>query len=253
MCSACARLGFKEPTPIQSEAIPEVLRGRDVIGLAQTGSGKTAAFALPILQQLWNNPSGLFALVLAPTRELAFQISEQTEALGSEIGVKCAVIVGGMDMMGQAVALSKRPHIVVATPGRLLDHLSGTKGFSLSSIKYFVMDEADKLLDMDFGPSIDKLLKILPRRHTSLFSATMTSKLEKLQRASLNNPVRVAMSSKYSTVDTLLQSYIFFPFKFKEIYLVYLVNELAGQSMIIFTRTCNDHSAPCVPTTTSQL
>ncbi|ORY83673.1 ATP-dependent rRNA helicase rrp3 [Protomyces lactucae-debilis] len=241
LCEATAKVGYKQPTPIQAEAIPHALAGKDIIGLAQTGSGKTAAFAIPIIQALWEKPSPLFACVMAPTRELAYQISEQFEALGGSLGLKSVVIVGGMDMVSQAVALAKKPHILVCTPGRLQDHLENTKGFSLRTMKYLVLDEADRLLDMDFGPIIDKILKIIPReRHTYLFSATMTSKVEKLQRASLSNPVRVAVSTKYSTVDTLLQSYLFIPFKFKDAYLVYLVNELAGQSTIIFARTCND-------------
>ncbi|CAB90153.1 ATP-dependent rRNA helicase rrp3 [Schizosaccharomyces pombe] len=241
LCEACEKLGFKTPTPIQQEAIPVVLNKRDVIGLAQTGSGKTAAFALPVIQELWNNPSPFFAVVLAPTRELAYQISEQFEAIGGSIGVRSVVIVGGMDMVTQAVALSKKPHVLVCTPGRLMDHLENTKGFSLKNLKYLIMDEADRLLDMDFGPIIDKILKIIPHeRRTLLFSATMTSKVEKLQRASLHQPVRVAVSSKFSTVDTLIQRYLFFPFKHKDTYLVYLVNELAGNSIIIFARTVND-------------
>lgn len=213
-----------------------------MIGLAETGSGKTAAFALPILQALLDKPQPLFGLVLAPTRELAYQISQAFEALGSLISVRCAVIVGGMDMVPQAIALGKKPHIIVATPGRLLDHLENTKGFSLRSLKYLVMDEADRLLDLDFGPILDKILKVLPReRRTYLFSATMSSKVESLQRASLKDPLRVSISSnKYQTVSTLLQSYVFIPHQHKDTYLVYLINEFAGQSAIVFTRTVNE-------------
>ena len=242
LVEACSALGYKAPTPIQVEAIPLALEGRDVIGLAETGSGKTAAFALPILQALMDKPQPYFGLVLAPTRELAYQTSQAFEALGSLIGVRSAVIVGGMDMMAQAIALGKRPHIIVATPGRLIDHLENTKGFSLRTLRYLVMDEADRLLDLDFGPSLDKILKVLPKeRHTSLFSATMSSKVESLQRASLTNPARVSVSaSKYQTVATLLQSYLFIPHKHKDIYLVYLLNEFAGQSAIVFTRTVNE-------------
>ncbi|MCJ1462210.1 ribosomal RNA processing protein [Pseudocyphellaria aurata] len=242
LCNACTALGYKSPTPIQSEAIPIALQGRDIIGLAETGSGKTAAFALPVLQALMSKPQAFFGLVIAPTRELAYQISQAFEALGSLISVRCAVIVGGMDMIPQAIALGKKPHIVVATPGRLLDHLENTKGFSLRGLKYLVMDEADRLLDLDFGPILDKILKVLPReRHTYLFSATMTSKLESLQRASLSNPLRISISTtEYQTVSTLIQSYLFFPHKDKDLYLVYLLNELAGQSAIVFTRTVNE-------------
>jgi len=138
LLEALDSLNFKVPTEIQVEALPHALEGRDIIGVAATGSGKTAAFALPILQKLWEEPKGLFACVLAPTRELAYQISQQFESLGSAMGVRCAVIVGGMDMPTQAIALAKRPHIVVATPGRLMDHLEKTKGFNMRNIKFLV-------------------------------------------------------------------------------------------------------------------
>jgi len=185
------------------------------------------------------NPQPLFACIMSPTRELAYQISEQIEAIGSEIGVKCAVIVGGMDMVSQSIALARKPHIIVCSPGRLVDHLENTKGFNLKALKYLVLDEADRLLDFDFGVEIEKVLKVIPQdRRTFLFSATMTTKVEKLQRASLSNPVRIEVATKYSTVDTLLQYYLFFPFKHKECYLTFLLNEMAGQSCIVFTLTC---------------
>uniref|UniRef100_A0A4W3IG36 Probable ATP-dependent RNA helicase DDX47 n=2 Tax=Callorhinchus milii TaxID=7868 RepID=A0A4W3IG36_CALMI len=241
LCEACEQLGWKEPTKIQKEALPVGLEGRDIIGLAETGSGKTGAFAIPILQALLENPQRLFALVLTPTRELAFQISEQFEALGSSIGVKSAVIVGGIDMMSQSLALAKKPHIVIATPGRLIDHLENTKGFNLRAIKYLVMDEADRILNMDFETEVDKILKVIPRdRKTYLFSATMTKKVQKLQRVALKDPVKCAVSTKYQTVEKLQQYYVFIPSKFKDCYLVYILNELAGNSFIIFCSTCNN-------------
>lgn len=138
LLEALDQMKFKTPTDIQAEALPHALQGRDIIGVASTGSGKTAAFALPILQKLWEEPRGLFACVISPTRELAYQISQQFEALGSTMGVRCVVIVGGMDIMSQKVALAKKPHIVVATPGRLNDHLENTKGFSLRTLKFLV-------------------------------------------------------------------------------------------------------------------
>lgn len=142
LLDAVEQLGYKTPTDIQAEALPHALEGRDIIGVASTGSGKTAAFALPIIQALWNDPKGLFACVIAPTRELAYQISQQFEALGSGIGVRCAVIIGGMDVVSQSIALAKKPHIVVATPGRLNYHLENTKGFSLRGLKFFVRVQA---------------------------------------------------------------------------------------------------------------
>ncbi|TFK54962.1 DEAD-domain-containing protein [Heliocybe sulcata] len=238
LLEALDQLKFTTPTDIQAEALPHALEGRDIIGVASTGSGKTAAFALPILQKLWEEPKGLSACVLAPTRELAYQISQQFESLGSAMGVRCAVVIGGTDMVSQAVALAKKPHVIVATPGRLVDHLENTKGFSLRGLRFLILDEADRLLDMDFGPAIDKILKLIPKERTTyLYSATMTTKVAKLQRASLSNPVRVEVSAKYSTVSTLLQYYLFVPLSQKDVHLIYLVNSLAQNSIMIFTGT----------------
>ncbi|XP_011859512.1 PREDICTED: probable ATP-dependent RNA helicase DDX47 [Vollenhovia emeryi] len=241
LCKTCLDLKWAAPTKIQKEAIPFTLEGKDVIGLAETGSGKTAAFALPILQALLENPQRYFALVLTPTRELAFQISEQFDALGSSMGVKTAVLVGGMDMHAQGMVLEKKPHIIIATPGRLVDHLENTKGFNLRQLKFLVMDEADRILNVDFEAEVDKILRVIPReRRTLLFSATMTKTVQKLQRASLRNPVKVEASTKYQTVEKLQQYYKFIPVKFKDVYLVHILNELAGNSFMVFCGTCNN-------------
>jgi len=238
LCQACERMGWKEPTAIQIEAIPVALKDRDVIGLAETGSGKTAAFGLPVLQALIAHPQRLFALVITPTRELAFQIKEQFEALGKAVGVSCCVIIGGLDMTTQALELAKRPHIIVATPGRLVDHLEKTKGFNLKALKYLVMDEADRILNMDFEEEVDKILKVLPKeRRTMLFSATMTSKVNKLQRAHLRDATRVEVSTKYQTVSKLQQHMLFIPCKHKHMYLTYILNEIGNQTVIIFCAT----------------
>lgn len=239
LCEVCTSLNWLKPTKIQREALPVALEGKDIIGLAETGSGKTAAFILPILNSLLQNPRRLFALVITPTRELAIQIQEQVAALGSGFQIKSAVLVGGMDMMTQAVALAKKPHIVIATPGRLIDHLEKTKGFNLAALKYLILDEADRILNMDFEKEVDKILEQVPRdRRTYLFSATMTKKVAKLQRASLQDPVRIEVSSKFQTVDHLKQYYIFIPAKYKDVYLVHILNELSGNSFIVFCNTC---------------
>merc|ERR1712062_556962 len=242
LCEAASEvMGWKMPSKIQTEAIPIALGDQDVIGLAETGSGKTGAFALPILHELFRNPQKLYGLVLTPTRELAFQIQEQFKKLGKSINLQCTALVGGMDMMEQSMTLGKRPHIIVATPGRLVDHLENTKGFNLKQLKYLVLDEADRILNLDFEKEVDKILSCFPKqgRRNMLFSATMTKKVAKLQRASLNNPVKVEVSSKYQTVDKLKQYYLFIPEKHKELYLVHLINEMAGNSFIVFSSTCN--------------
>lgn len=146
-----------------------------------------------------------------------------------------------MDMVAQALQLAKKPHILIGTPGRLLDHLENTKGFNLKAIKYLVMDEADRILNMDFEVEMDKILKVIPReRRTFLFSATMTKKVKKLQRASLQEPVKVEVSNKFQTVEQLQQYYIFIPVKYKDVYLVHILNELSGNSFMIFCSTCNN-------------
>ncbi|CEP64552.1 RNA-dependent ATPase RRP3 LALA0_S12e01530g [Lachancea lanzarotensis] len=239
LLEACATLNYSKPTPIQAASIPPALEGKDIIGLAQTGSGKTAAFAIPILNQLWHDQQPYYACVMAPTRELAAQIKETFDSLGGAMGVRTTCIVGGMSMIDQARDLMRRPHIIIATPGRLMDHLENTKGFSLRKLRFLVMDEADRLLDMEFGPVLDRILKVIPThgRTTYLFSATMTSKIDKLQRASLTNPVKCAVSTKYETVETLIQALMVVPGGLKNTFLIYLLNEFLGKTVIVFTRT----------------
>ncbi|KAL7672438.1 hypothetical protein ACOME3_007322 [Neoechinorhynchus agilis] len=241
LCEACTELGWSTPTHIQVKTIPPALEGRDIIGLAETGSGKSGAFILPILQDILQCRRKLFALILTPTRELAFQISEQFNALGISIGLVVAVIVGGVDMTTQSISLAKRPHVVVATPGRMADHLQHTKGFNLKSIKYLVLDEADRILNMDFEKEVDLILQNVPTdRRTFLFSATMTKKVQKLERASVKNPVRLEVSSRYQTVQSLVQYMCLVPNIFKETYLVFLLNEHSAASTIVFTATCQN-------------
>ena len=179
LLSSISSLKWEYATNIQSQSIPPALLGRDIIGLAETGSGKTGAFVIPILNHLLEKPQkNVFAMILAPTRELAFQIHEVVVALGRGMGANSVCIVGGVDMSSQAIALARSPHVVVATPGRLLDHLENTKGFNLRQLKYLVLDEADRMLSMDFEKEINEILDVIPDcekgRRTMLFSATMT-------------------------------------------------------------------------------
>ncbi|XP_063933470.1 probable ATP-dependent RNA helicase DDX47 [Zophobas morio] len=239
LCETCELLNWHKPFSIQAQAIPVALQGKDIIGLAETGSGKTGSFALPVLHFLLEKPQVCFCLVLTPTRELAFQIAEQFNALGSSIGVKTAVIVGGVNMVEQAITLAKGPHVVVATPGRLVDHLENTKGFTLKKLKFLVLDEADRMLTLDFGEDLNKIISVIPKeRRTFLYSATMTEKVAKLQKASLKNPVKIQVSTKYQTVAKLIQNYMFMPAKRKDVYLTWLINESSGNSIMVFVSTC---------------
>ena len=239
-------VNYRLPTKIQRESLKYSLAGRDIIGLAETGSGKTLAFILPIIQQILelnvpDSKGGPHALILCPTRELCIQIREHIEAIGRPLGVSSCVIIGNVSLLDQAVALvNRRPHVVVATPGRLLHHLENTKGFDIKRLRCLVLDEADKLLSMNFEDSLDRILNAVPKgRKTYLFSATMTNKVNKLQRASLKNPVKVEVSSrKHQTVQTLTQEYLFLPFKYREAHLVQTVNQHLGKSCIVFVTTC---------------
>mmetsp|Transcript_63955 Transcript_63955/g.71471 ORF Transcript_63955/g.71471 Transcript_63955/m.71471 type:complete len:565 (-) Transcript_63955:104-1798(-) len=243
LVEACDNLGWKSATRIQEKVLRDALDGRDIIGLAETGSGKTGAFCIPVLQALLKNPirGAVFGVVLAPTRELAFQIHTVVEGLGTTMGATSLCIVGGVPVTQQSIALGRNPHIIVATPGRLLDHLTNTKGFNLNNLQYLVLDEADRMLSLDFEQELNELLQVIPeKRKTLLFSATMTSKVQKLQRACLKDPVKVEVSTKFQTPKKLLQSYLFIPAKYKDCYLTYLINEYAGQSMLVFGATCNN-------------
>ncbi|KAF4358434.1 hypothetical protein F8388_018298 [Cannabis sativa] len=190
LAESCDELGWKNPSTIQAEAIPHTLDGKDLTGLAQTGSGKNGAFVLPILQALLENPQSFFACVLCPTRELTFQIFDQFEAIGSEIGVKCVLLLGGGSFRQDSINLAKQPHIIVGTPGRLMDHLN-RKSFPFRMLKFLVLDEADRLMSEGYEETLYEILKVIPCDRTYLFSATMTKKMKKLRRARLRSPVKV--------------------------------------------------------------
>ncbi|KAN0008576.1 hypothetical protein ACTFIU_009300 [Dictyostelium citrinum] len=237
----CKQLGFKAPSNIQANTIPEILKGRDIIASAKTGSGKTASFAIPILNQLSEDPYGVFAVVLTPTRELAVQIGEQFNAIGAPMNVNCSVVIGGIDNVTQALILDKRPHIIVATPGRLASHLNNGLKIALKYCKFLVLDEADRLLGEDFELEIASILEHLPpaeKRQTLLFSATMTKNLTKLESIALNKPFIFEDNSKYDTVDTLKQEYIYMPAQAKDCYLVYILKKHEGSSAIVFVNNC---------------
>ncbi|CAI9718823.1 probable ATP-dependent RNA helicase DDX49 [Octopus vulgaris] len=185
----CQVVGISRPTPIQINCIPEILKGRDCLASAKTGSGKTAAFALPILQLLSEDPYGIFALIVTPTRELAYQIGEQFEVFGKPINVRVTVITGGINMIDQGLKLTDLPHIVVTTPGRLADHLESCDTFNFNQLRFLVMDEADRLLEDNFGEQLETIFNVLPeKRQTLLFSATFTESLSGVIELSKKKP-----------------------------------------------------------------
>ncbi|KAK2508237.1 hypothetical protein MC885_018110, partial [Smutsia gigantea] len=228
--------------------------GRDCLGCAKTGSGKTAAFVLPILQKLSEDPYGIFCLVLTPTRELAYQIAEQFRVLGKPLGLKDCIIVGGMDMVTQALELSRKPHVVIATPGRLADHLRSSSTFSIKKIHFLVMDEADRLLEQgctDFTVDLEAILAAVPaRRQTLLFSATLTDTLQELQGLAANQPFFWEAQAPVRTVEQLDQRYLLVPEKVKDAYLVHLIQNFQDEhedwSIIIFTNTCKTCQILCM-------
>ncbi len=229
--------GLSTPTPIQAQAIPPALAGRDVIGCAQTGTGKTAAFVIPLIERLALLPKGEpQALILAPTRELALQILTTIDKLGRGLGISATVIVGGADMQAQVRGLRQRPDILVATPGRLLDHMwNGT--VNLAPIKILVLDEADRMLDMGFAPQINQIFDALPEeRQTLLFSATLPADLTRLVQASVQNPVKVMVTPSATTADGVTQALHYTTHHDKGALLLSLLKD-ERETALIFTRT----------------
>ncbi|MGB4587619.1 MAG: DEAD/DEAH box helicase [Clostridiaceae bacterium] len=235
--------GYKEATPIQEKAIPSLLEGRDLLGCAQTGTGKTAAFAIPILQGLateQRNTKGnrpIKALVLAPTRELAIQISESFKTYGKHLGLKTMVIFGGVSQNPQTNELARGVDILVATPGRLLD-LIGQRFIKLADINYFVLDEADMMLDMGMIHDVRKIITYLPSsRQTMFFSATMPAEISRLADSILSNPVKVEITPVSSTVDTIKQNVYYVNKSNKINLLIHLLKTETIESALVFSRT----------------
>lgn len=233
--------GYTTPTPVQQQSIPPLLEGRDVLGVAQTGTGKTAAFALPVLQIMnRKKPQGkrfIRALILSPTRELAAQIDERFAAYSEHMDLRHRVIFGGVNQNPQVRALQKGLDILVATPGRLLD-LIGQGHIDITRVEFFVLDEADRMLDMGFIRDIEKVIKLLPKqRQNLLFSATMPKSIAKLAGTFLNNAVMVDVSPKEMTVDRIEQKIMFLRKADKRRLLVQLIKEERVKCGIVFTRT----------------
>ena len=243
LLAAVSDMGYDDPTPIQRETIPPVLAGRDVLGCAQTGTGKTAAFALPILQRLHQERKQhagrrtIRALILTPTRELALQIFENFESYGKNLPLRSCVIFGGVGQQPQVEALARGVDILVATPGRLND-LIGQGHITLDHIEIFVLDEADRMLDMGFIHDVRKVIALLPRkRQTLLFSATMPAEVEKLALSILTDPASVKVDPVSSTVDRIEQRLYLVDKANKKLLLAKLLRETEVESALVFTRT----------------
>ena len=235
--------GYSEPTPIQAKAIPHILNRKDVLGCAQTGTGKTAAFSIPIIQLIHkiegnsNAKPTLRSLIVTPTRELAIQIDENIKDYSSNTNIKHAVIFGGVKQEQQVRTLKKGVHILVATPGRLLDLIS-QKHLSLSDVKLFVLDEADRMLDMGFINDIKKLLKLLPTERQSLFfSATMPQNIVELSNTILKNPIKVEVAAVSSTAETITQYLYYTNRTDKNNLLLHILKERKIDQVLIFVRT----------------
>ncbi|RYG65074.1 DEAD/DEAH box helicase, partial [archaeon] len=228
LCETVASVGYRRPTKIQHACIPAILQGKDVIACAETGSGKTAAFVLPILQALSQDPYGIFALVLTPTRELAMQIAEQVSMLGAALSVSIGLVVGGLDIITQRLQLSRRPHFVVSTPGRLRHHLEGADAPPLSKLRFLVLDEADRLLSLGFSEELQLILAALGsrQRSTLLFSATYTSTLDEVQQLAARDTVRFDLTRRTKLPTTATLSFLFMPPQLKICYLAALLRQL---------------------------
>lgn len=243
LLKALKEKGYLTPSPIQEKAIPHILEGRDVLGCAQTGTGKTAAFALPIIQNLMQDSSRhsrkkkIRSLILTPTRELALQIAENFKEYGAHTNIICTVIFGGVSAVPQIEALRRGTDILVATPGRLND-LIQQKEISLNALEIFVLDEADRMLDMGFIHDVKKVIALLPKkRQTLLFSATMPEEIQALTKKILYKPVTVEVTPVSSTVDTIDASLYYVDQANKRQLLAYLLKHEDVSSTLVFTRT----------------
>ena len=238
--------GYTTPTPIQAQAIPLLLEQRDLLGCAQTGTGKTAAFSIPVLQLMYNRqqaappakaPRSIKALILTPTRELAIQIEESLQAYGRHTGLKHLVIFGGVSQHSQVLSLKQGIDILVATPGRLLDLIQ--QGYiHLRDVEFFVLDEADRMLDMGFVHDVRKVITKLPaKRQTLLFSATMPIEIQHLAKTILHNPAFVEVTPVSSTAETIGQKVFFVEKNNKRLLLLEVLKDSAMSSVLVFTRT----------------
>jgi ATP-dependent RNA helicase RhlE len=235
--------GYTTPTPIQAKAIPIILQQRDLLGCAQTGTGKTAAFAIPMLQLLYNNPiqrhekSRIRSLILTPTRELAIQIGESFAAYGRHTGIRHTVVFGGVGQKPQTDAIQRGVDVLIATPGRLLDLIN--QGFiKLNQLEQFVLDEADRMLDMGFVHDVKKVIKLLPAKRQSLFfSATMPPAIVVLANTILTNPIKVEVTPVSSTADTIKQSVFFVDKSDKNSLLLHILKDSTIATALVFTRT----------------
>ena len=240
LLGAIKELGYEHPTTIQKRAIPLVMAKSDVFATAQTGTGKTAAFGLPILQRLRkteaNEDRALKAVILSPTRELSIQIFEDLTSYAKNMKVECAVLVGGKDIESQQRTLKKGIDIVIATPGRFLEHME--RGLNVKSVEVLVLDEADRMLDMGFTKDIRKIHPLLPKKHqTLLFSATYSDKVRKLSKLVLRSPAFIETSKKNSTVDTINQKVYLVDKERKAELLAYLIGSRNYPQVLVFTRT----------------
>lgn len=234
LLAVLAEQKFTSPTPIQRECIPVVLAGKDIVGIAQTGTGKTLAFGVPIIQRLATSNGQ--ALIILPTRELAIQVEEVLQKLGGRLGLRTAVIIGGAHMDRQKRNLRQNPHVVIATPGRLIDHIQ-QKNFSLQHVKIIVLDEADRMLDIGFAPQIKQILSLAsPMRQTLLFSATMPTEIVKIANQYMKEPVRIEVAPAGTSATNVQQeAYIVS----KECKMQLLEKHLADHSgtVLVFSRT----------------
>ena len=235
--SAVREAGYLSPTPIQQQAIPIALKGRDLIGLAQTGTGKTAAFTLPLVHRLLGGPRRTRALVLTPTRELCVQVEESVRKYGKYTDIDCIPVYGGVGLEPQQVALRAGVDIVIATPGRLIDHLE-RQNVVFDDLEVLVLDEADRMLDMGFAPQLNRIVaQIPPYRQTLLFSATMPPEVEALARKYLRKPIVVQVGRRSEAANTVTHAVYPVPRERKSALLVELLKAEAMDSVLIFSRT----------------
>lgn len=233
-----AKRGIVHPTPIQELILSALPIKKDILAISNTGTGKTLAYSLPILDSLLTDDKYFYAMMILPTRELSQQVHAVLSDVGQEIGLRTTLLIGGVDLLTQGKSLANRPHIIIGTPGRIHHHLKNTKGITLTSFKYLVLDECDRLLDNDFDGDINSILEVISPKYTFLFTATITKRVNSFKSKVMRDPYMYNVQKHETIPEDISQQYIHMPHKHKEVYLYSIVRTLGCRRSIVFVNTC---------------
>lgn len=237
LVSSLKKRGIMHPTPVQEHVLKHLSNKKDIYAVSSTGSGKTLAYTLPILNALLKDDMFFYALIILPTRELSLQVHSVISDLGSEIGLRTSLLIGGVDLLAQGKSLASRPHFIIGTPGRILHHLKNTRGVNCKSFKYLVLDECDRILDGDFDGDVSEICKLISPAYTFLFTATASKRVRAFVSKSMDSPIFFG-GEEAEVPSSVFQQYVYLPQKHKEAYLLSILQGTGDRMGIIFVSTC---------------